>query len=900
MFAEKRFLSRSDLSNLLQGSQDALAHFHTLSESGLLKTCCRKYEIQYEKAVSTLSFFDRIYAIARARNRQYVEQTLESEKDYLDHILDPIDPAIRLDDDQRRMVINDEDYCLVIAGAGAGKTTAVAAKVRYLTERMHISPGEILVISFTNKAVAELKERIQKNLGLPCPIATFHSTGNAILHKDNPEKVNIADPSLKYTSILAYFQRQVLRDEDMVHKLLLFFSYYMDAPFGTNDPETFFRNVSLGNYETLRSQLGEIHETALNIRNKQPVTIRNEIVRSHQEAQIANFLYLNGISYEYEPVYPYDLPGSGKPYTPDFSITQDGQTWYLEHFGISEDGTSSRYSQQDLERYKACARSKAIFHRSHGTNLIYTYASYRDGRSLTQHLEELLTSRGIVLRPLPEEKVLGMLISQEEARSVTRLVMLLVRFLSAFKTDGYTLDTFDSLRRTQKNVRTQLFLEIARACYLEYERVLQEKQALDFEDMINDSAAILRQIVAQHKAGSHAEAVTPDFKYIIVDEYQDISRQRFDLVRALRMATGAKIIAVGDDWQSIYAFSGSDISLFTGFREKMGYASLLRIEHTYRNAQEVIDIAGGFIQKNTSQIQKTLKSSRTIQDPMIILTYDPPQRGTYLESGRRDTWFTRQAQAFEQALDEIVAYHGGKEEGHSVLVLGRFNFDGYHLSRSDRFTFRNHGSRILSLKYPKLSITFMTAHSSKGLGYDDVVILNTKNERYGFPSKLEDDPLLKMVLKEDHSYDYAEERRLFYVAMTRTKNRVWMIAPSDHPSEFLLELLDDYDNVKLEGRLSRSQASLDPLSKRCPVCGYPMKLRFHKAFGLPLYICSNEPEICGFLTNDLAGGRMNIMRCDCCRDGYLIIKRNRKSGQVFWGCTNYLPNGKGCNRTISR
>jgi DNA helicase-4 len=194
----------------------------------------------------------------------------------------------------------------------------------------------------------------------------------------------------------------------------------------------------------------------------------------------------------------------------------------------------------------------------------------------------------------------------------------------------------------------------------------------------------------------------------------------------------------------------------------------------------------------------------------------------------------------------------------------------------------------------------MTAHSSKGLGYDDVVILNTKNERYGFPSKLEDDPLLKLVLKEDRSYDYAEERRLFYVAMTRTKNRVWMIAPSDHPSEFLLELMDDYDNVKLEGHLSRSPVSSDPLSKRCPVCGYPMKLRFHKAFGLPLYLCSNEPEVCGFLTNDLAGGRMNIMRCDCCRDGYLIIKRNRKSGQVFWGCTNYLPNGKGCNRTISR
>ena len=899
LFQEDRYIPRSDVAAFMKPCGAALDRFCSLRDLGLLDDYCRKHGLDREKVLSTLAFFDRADSYTRSRNRRYVDQTLESEKEYFDHILDRIDPSILLDEDQRRMIVNDEDYCLVIAGAGAGKTTAVAAKVKYLTERRGIDPKEILVISFTNKAVAELKERIRKTLGIPCPVATFHSTGNAILHRDNPQKLNIADPSLKYTSLLAYFQRHVLRDEMMVHRLLLFFSYYMDPPFDLDDPEAFFRNVTLMRYETLKSQLGEIRDLVYSKRNGKPVTICNEILRSGQEVQIANFLYLNGISYEYEPEYPYDLPGSRKPYTPDFAISQNGRTWYLEHFGISEDGKNDRYSQTELERYKASVRAKVLFHRSHGTSLIYTFSSYRDGRPLTEHLREELLRRGISLNPLSEKEVLAKLVFQEEARSVSRLVMLLSRFISAFKTDGYTLEQFDIFYQNHSDVRTRLFLDIARACYLEYERVLQEKDALDFEDMINDSAAILRRIIEENLSGrtdGPKKTLTPDFRYIIVDEYQDISRQRFDLVRALRDATGAKIIAVGDDWQSIYAFSGSDISLFTKFREKMGYASLLRIEHTYRNAQEVIDIAGGFIQKNSSQLKKSLKSSKNIPDPMIILTYDPPSQSF---RAKGDTWFTRVALAFEKALDEIAAYHGDRTDRLSILVLGRFNFDGYNLSRSDRFTFKDYGSRIISGKYPRMRITFMTAHSSKGLGYDEVIILNAKNDRYGFPAKIEEDPLLSMVLKNDSSYDYAEERRLFYVAMTRTKNRVWMIAPSDHPSEFLLELLNDYDNIKLEGNLVRSPSAASPASRRCPVCGYPIKLRFNRTYGMPLYICSNEPEVCGFLTNDLAGGRMGILRCDCCRDGYLIVKRNRKTGQKFWGCTNYLRNGKGCNRTIS-
>lgn len=149
---------------------------------------------------------------------------------------------------------------------------------------------------------------------------------------------------------------------------------------------------------------------------------------------------------------------------------------------------------------------------------------------------------------------------------------------------------------------------------MEYKKFLVENHAVDFEDMINESVRVLTEVKDMKQK--------LDFKYLIVDEYQDISRQRFDLVQAFSEVADAKIMAVGDDWQSIYAFSGSDITLFTQFEEKMGYAKLMKIVRTYRNSQEVIDIAGNFIQKNTSQIRKSLISPKHMEEPVIIYTYD--------------------------------------------------------------------------------------------------------------------------------------------------------------------------------------------------------------------------------------------------------------------------------------
>ena len=228
----------------------------------------------------------------------------------------------------------------------------------------------------------------------------------------------------------------------------------------------------------------------------------------------------------------------------------------------------------------------------------------------------------------------------------------------------------------------------------------------------------------------------------------------------------------------------------------MGYAELLKITKTYRNSQEVIDIAGNFIQKNTEQIRKTLKSPKTINDPVIIYTYDSKQK----RFGGNSNY--NLAKSVETAIEQIIEFNkveGKDSKKQEILLLGRFGFDGKNLERSSLFEYKDYGNKIKCLKHPELKITFMTAHASKGLGYDNVIVINGKNETYGFPSKIENDPVLNYVVKRDDSIEAAEERRLFYVALTRTKNRVYLVTPRHTPSAFIRELRNNHTNIILNG-----------------------------------------------------------------------------------------------------
>lgn len=807
-----------------------------------------------------------------AHNNAYVDRILQQDKGYFDNILKQIDPKIQLDEEQRRAVITDDDYCLLVAGAGAGKTTTMAAKVKYLVDKKHIDPSEIIVISYTKKAIGELRERINTGLGISAKICTFHAFSYDIVKQFSaePPEINFSSQQI----IFDMLEKAIFHNKQLMRNLVLFLGYYFDLAedaFEFPDLNQYHLYRAAQDFETLKSGLGQYIKKVEQQRTKRTRTITGEYLRSMQEVQIANFLYLNGLDYEYERVYPFGSPSRNKKYTPDFYISQGEHSAWLEHYALSESGYNSMFDSQQRSRYLRAISDKRRLHKANRTTLLETWSFYSDRRSLLEHLKEVLEREGFILKPRNPEEVYKKIVETGKDKYIYKLILFMREFIEQYKTTGYDEGGFSILREKTDNPRTLLFLEIAEQVYHHYQSVLKQRNQIDFADMINDAHFYLQEIERQN--------IPLPYRYIIIDEFQDIARQRFNLTKRLSQITQAKVVAVGDDWQSIYAFSGSDITLFTRFLELMGAGTELKITHTYRNSQELIDIAGGFVQKNSTQIRKQLISPKRLENPIVVEVFDDSFKP-----------MVQLANTVERIIGEILSEYGEKS---SILIIGRYSFDMYNLYRTKRFNELPAG-RVKSEKYPNANITFMTAHSSKGLGYDNVILINMFEGKFGFPCQIEDDPIMKLVTYEDYSMPFAEERRLFYVAMTRTKNRVYIAAPKVRPSRFLVELIRDF---KIPHSEELNMQVVDLFNLRCPICGFPLKYEFNKNYGLNLWICTNEAELCDFMTNDKVHMH-DILKCPKCADGYLIVRKNLKNGDVFYGCTNYHNEKKRCTNMI--
>ena len=908
LLKQDKYIARRDYKFLVETYSKTYNRFLELKESEMLDVYCAKNEMNINDVESFIEKFEEIKDLnidsetINLHNESFIKKKLLSEKNYLDNMLKVDDPKISLDENQRRVVLSDEDYTLVIAGAGAGKTTTIEAKVKYLVDKAGIKPEEILVISFTNKAVEELKERIVKKLKIPCKICTFHSIGYAISNNEADNKKTPATDEFLYIKVNEYLKKYVLGKRDKVSELIDFFAMYIDAPFSEGDLKKVFEYIENADFKTLKSYIGEYNAEFIDKISGQKRTINNEILRSFEEVKIANFLYLNSIDYEYEkvsPISPVSFQKSKKLYTPDFFVKQGDKECWVEHFGmINDDDTSKVLNDDSIYKYIKEKNDKIRANRNAKLDLICTFHSYKDGYDYIEHLKNELINRGFELKKRDSEEVYKKIVDCCESKYIDKLVKLIMRFISNFKSQGWEEKEFKKLKTDNKlqsgNVRNEIFLNICESCYSYYQDCLREEHKLDFQDMINESNRILNNL-SSYKSNLN-------YKYIFVDEYQDISLQRFSFTRELSKVCDAKIVAVGDDWQSIYAFSGSDIDCFLKFKELMGYSNEIKIENTYRNSQELIDIAGGFIQENKKQIRKTLHSPKHISKPIVIETY----KDIYDKNDRIKDKNYYLGLVVDHILGEIVESNKNERKtNNKILLIGRFGFDAFNLVKtSNLFEYDANSKKVKSKTYPFLDLTYLTAHSSKGLGYDNVIIINAKNELYGFPSKKETDPIMKMVTKTDYSIDKAEERRLFYVALTRTKNRVYIAAPQNRPSQFIIELINNYSNIESIGRINLEIPKDNTLKIKytCPICGFPLQRQWNKNYGLELYVCTNEPELCGYMTNQPKCKTLQIHKCDKCQTGYLIVKSGKNSSNdvkdnYFLGCTNY--NAIGCKNMIS-
>lgn len=806
-------------------------------------------------SVKEMKKYNLNYDEVKRHNEKYIKDSLIKYKDYFDNMYKGIDDNILLDEEQRIAILTDEDYSLIVAGAGSGKTTTMAAKVKFLVDIKKVDPKDIILISYTNKAVSELKQRINKDFKIPVLVCTFHKFGVEILKSKTDEHLKVLTNS--YNLVKDYFDKVLCNDNKKLKEFLKFFVFYFDIPLFAlkfNSLNDYFNYKKRNDYLTLKSRLNEYNKQVIDERTNKRYTILGEFLKSNEEVMIANFLYLNVIDYEYEK--PYPKLDKSKTYLPDFTIYQGERIFYLEHFGINKSGYNKLFGYIDSLKYKYQINNKRKIHKLNNTTLIETYS----GPDLLDNLKEQLIKHHIILNPRNPKEIYSKLVDTSKDIYYTRFIIFCLNFIQGFKVKGYNKSDFGKLKAIYQDERTNMFLNFIENVYDYYQEQLKINHYIDFEDMINEAYEKLDNIKL-------------NYKYVIIDEYQDISQQRFNLAKKISEVSDSKIIAVGDDFQSIFAFAGSDISLFTEFSNLMGYASLLKITHTYRNSQQLINVAGNFVMSNQKQIKKQLISPKNLENPVMVIAYDDSSNKT-----------KNKIMMLNKCLADIQKQFGDRQK---ILLIGRYNFEKYYLLNSDDFS-EISTDKIKAKKFPNFEIDFLSAHSSKGLGYDQVIILNGDDGTYGFPSQIKDDPIMQVINVFDNSYLFAEERRLFYVALTRTKNKVYILTPVNNPSSFILEIIK-YNQVKL---YNKTGIKLSKKPHLCPKCGYPL-IRKYNSFKINnLYICSNEKELCDFKTNNLKY-KKNITKCPKC-NGDLIVKHSRKKNYDFIGCTNY---NKGCNYT---
>ena len=262
----------------------------------------------------------------------------------------------------------------------------------------------------------------------------------------------------------------------------------------------------------------------------------------------------------------------------------------------------------------------------------------------------------------------------------------------------------------------------------------------------------------------YLEEMREYYDYIIVDEFQDISIDRYKFLKALRGTKPAKLFCVGDDWQSIYRFSGSDMALFNHFSDFFGPTDIKKIENTYRFGEPLVSLSSKFILRNNAQIKKSIRPySNDIKTEIFFKSYE--------------------RQAFCDEIDSIIKNIPNDK---SIFLLGRYSFDDYYLSfkykcikDGNRFYYNICGRKI----------EFLTVHKSKGLEADYVILLQCNKDIFGFPSQMSDDPILNYVLTQSDNFPFGEERRLFYVAMTRAKISTIVLYDKRFPSVFVDEFL---------------------------------------------------------------------------------------------------------------
>ena len=690
-----------------------------------------------------ISDFGAINRLVKQHNEGIITFLLDTHKEFFDHCL-----KYPLDKQQRRSIVSEEENCLVVSSAGSGKTSSIVGKVKYLTEIKKINPQNILLISYTNKAAAELTER----MGIAGLRGyTFHKLALDIIGQTTGQKPSIYENT---DALFVKIYHELLNDKKFKKSVIEYFIDYQT-------PEKEWEKRK----NERRQQLSEQKEVRLKA-TFPDMDGKTVYVRSEQEQKICFALSSLSVKFRYEEPYEHPLVDEmHSQYKPDFSIYfehgRETKRIYLEHFGVDEHGLVPIWFAKDRgityeeanQKYNDGITWKKAAHEKFGTKLLTTSSADFHYSDIREKLKTLLEKADVSIQEKTDAELYDMVLPPN-SKHEKAFIRLVVTFVTLIKSSCKSVD--EVLRQT-KNAgderSTFIIKNIFQPVYKRYIEELANINQIDFTDAILQATDICRS--------SHPVK----YDYIIVDEFQDISVDRYNLLKVLREGNPpAKLYCVGDDWQSIYRFSGSDMALFNQFSDYFGQTEINKIETTYRFGEPLVSLSSQFIQRNEAQIKKNIHPfNPQVKTELQFCDYE-----------RRD---------YCNVIGQLVA---SIPLDKSVFLLGRYSFDDYYLSFMYKFV--KEGNRFFYIIGDR-KIEFLTVHKSKGLEADYVIILQCNKDTYGFPSLVSDDPVLNYVLTKSDQYPYGEERRLFYVAITRAKVKTYILYDRRFPSVFVDEFL---------------------------------------------------------------------------------------------------------------
>jgi len=662
-----------------------------------------------------------------------------------------------LTDEQARAVICFDNRVQLVAAAGSGKTSTMVAKAAYAVERGLVAPERIVMLAFNKDAATELQARAARafqRLGLGqvrVEARTFHALGRHIIAQATGRMPQVPDWAVDTTQGF--------------HRLAEIIDALKDRSLHFRTQWDMFRLVFGRDLPVIGGPL-EAEEWDKDGQGYVR-TLQGERVCSIEHCVIADWLFYNGVAYTYARRNTFDAATDAyRQYRPDFHYP--GIALYHDHLPLKG-------------HERAPAHRAGTPGTGHDSERIETTPLQLRTGDLFVRLGEALSQRGIELDPNPDRELPD---GGATPMPDTELIGLIRTFISHAKSNGlHVEDMVERLRRLPDDHfkhRYRLFLELIIPILDGWDDALVAEGGIDFEDMLNQAAEHLEQ-------GSYAAP----FDLVMADEFQDASRARARLCRALVQAPGKHLFAVGDDWQSINRFAGADVSVMTGFVAWFGQGQVLKLEQTFRCPQALCDVSSAFVSRNLAQIPKQVHS--------VTPAYGAVLQAFQVASRDRLVGAVEQylAQLHQQLLTGQVP--PGRDGKVTVFVLGRYNADRALLPATWR---ARHGQHM--------EVSFLTAHRSKGTEADYVILPGLLDRR--FPNTRADDPVLTLAMPESDAYPLGEERRLFYVALTRARRSVAMFTVQGRRSSFLTELV----NV---GAVRVTSMAGDTIHEQaCPAC----------------------------------------------------------------------------------